>query len=111
MPDPAPMVRATLHMQVRAGGEQAFEAAWRQVAERVAGDPANLRQTLLRDPAASGRYTVTTDWVDADAFRRFEGSARQDALTARLRELRESVEMHLDEIVVHLDGAAKEGGG
>lgn len=102
------MVRATLHMRVRAGSERAFEEAWRDVAERVAHDPANLRQALLRDPADAHRYTVTSDWGSAEAFTRFERSAGQDALTIRLRELRESVEMHLDELVLHVSGHGEE---
>jgi heme-degrading monooxygenase HmoA len=98
------MVRATLTLQVRAGHERSFEGEWRAVAAEVRRIPGNVRQALLRDPADPAVFVVTSDWESAEAFREFERSSRQDALTAPLRELRESASMTVHDLVVHLEG-------
>ncbi|MGF7236965.1 MAG: antibiotic biosynthesis monooxygenase family protein, partial [Frankia sp.] len=96
-----PMIRATLHLRVRAGREPEFEAAWRRVAQATRRWPGNLRQALLR--TADGGYVITSDWVDRGAFGSFERSDEQDVLTAPIRALRESARMELTEVVVHVD--------
>ncbi|WP_433336576.1 antibiotic biosynthesis monooxygenase family protein [Spirillospora sp. CA-294931] len=96
------MIRATLRMRVRPGAEDAFERAWDKVAEATARSPHNLRQALLREPGDSV-YVITSDWATLAAFRDFEQSPEQDRLTARLRELRESAEMTVNQIVQHVD--------
>lgn len=98
------MIRATLTIDVRPGHEPAFECAWRAVAAEVRGTPGHLRQALLRDPAASTRYVVSSDWESADAFRAFERSPAQEALTAPLRALRTSASMTVHDLLVHLEG-------
>lgn len=98
------MVRATLHMTVREGCEREFEEAWREVAAVAARDA--LRQSLLRDEEPR-TYVITSDWASLDAFRVFERSPEQDRLTARLRELRESARMQVNEIVCHVETPVK----
>jgi heme-degrading monooxygenase HmoA len=98
------MVRATLRMTVRAGQEGAFEPAWREVASQVRRAPGNVRQALARDPRDRRVFVVTSDWESAEAFRAFERSPHQDALTAPLRALRESASMTVHELVAHLEG-------
>lgn len=98
------MVRATLTLHVRAGRERSFERAWRAVAAEVRRTPGNVRQALLRDPADPAAFVVTSDWESADAFREFERSPRQDALTAPIRALRESASLTVHELVAHLEG-------
>jgi heme-degrading monooxygenase HmoA len=98
------MVRATLTLQVRTGHERAFERAWTAVAAEVRRTPGNVRQALLRDPADPAMFMVTSDWESAEAFRDFERSAHQDALTAPLRALRESASMTVHDLVAHLEG-------
>lgn len=100
------MIRATLHMKVRAGAEDEFIRAFTAVAEKVRLDPGSVRQTLVRDPGNPSSFVVMTDWVDRDAFTRFERSAAQDELTAPLRALRESASMTVYEVVFHLEGGA-----
>jgi len=100
------MIRATLHMKVRAGAEDEFVRAFTAVAEKVRLDPGSVRQTLVRDPGNPSSFVVMTDWVDRDAFTRFERSAAQDELTAPLRALRESASMTVYEVVFHLEGGA-----
>lgn len=97
------MIRATLTMKVKAGGEDAFEQAWRTVAAKTQQTPGNLRQTLLRDPKDQSLFVITSDWESLDAFRRFERSPEQDELTAPLRALRESASMSVHQLVVHLE--------
>jgi heme-degrading monooxygenase HmoA len=99
-------VRVTLTMQVRAGNEAEFERAWRDAAVEIAKTHGNVRQALLRDPLNPGRFTVTSDWETGEAFSEFERGAVQHTLTARLRELRESAEMRVDLLVIHLEGAS-----
>ncbi len=103
------MIRATLYMKVRAGREAEFEQAWRAVAEQTRQVPGNIRQALLRDPADPTSFVITSDWESREAFGAFERSTEQDALTAPLRELRESARMMLHELVLHVDdgGGAK----
>jgi heme-degrading monooxygenase HmoA len=98
------MIRATLIVDVRAGDESAFERAWRAVAAEVRGAPGHLRQALLRDPADPARFVITSDWESADAFRAFERSPWQEALTAPLRALRTSASMSVHVLLVHLEG-------
>ena len=98
------MIRATLRMRVREGGERAFEDAWRAVAAAASRWPGNLRQDLLRDPGDPRLYVVTSDWSSRAAFHAFETSPRQHELTAPLRELREAVQMSMDDLLVHVEG-------
>lgn len=86
-------VRVVLTMRVHAGAEREFEDTWRTVAEVIAAAPGNLGQALARDVRDAQRFIVTTDWESREAFSSFERSGRQDALTAPLRAMRESVEM------------------
>jgi len=102
----ARMVRATLTLKVRAGSEADFVRAWRDVAAAVERLPGNLRQALVRDAGDARRFTITSDWMSAESFRAFERSPEQDALTATLRRLRESAEMSVDDLLVHVDGEA-----
>ena len=101
------MVRATLTITLKPGNEQEFERAWREIAEQVRRNPANMRQTLLRDPDDSRTFIVSSDWVSREAFSQFERSPEQDDLTAPLRELRESGRMTVQEIVVDIEGGGR----
>ena len=98
------MVRATLTITLKPGKEEEFERAWRVIAEQVRRNPANVRQTLLRDPDDSRTFIVSSDWASREAFSQFEVSPEQDDLTAPLRELRESGRMTVQEIVVDIEG-------
>lgn len=100
------MIRATLSMTVKGGREDEFEQTWRTIAATVRTAPGNIRQALLRDADDPRRFVVTSDWESREAFGRFERSPEQDALTAPLRELRESGEMVVQELLVHIDGEA-----
>jgi quinol monooxygenase YgiN len=98
------VVRATLHIKVKAGREDEFQAAWAKIAEEVRKDPDNLRQTLLRDADDPSSFVVTSDWTSREAFSRFERSPDQDELTAPLRDLRESGRMTVQELLLHIEG-------
>jgi heme-degrading monooxygenase HmoA len=97
------MVRATLTMKVKTGREADFEQAWRTIASQVRRVPGNVRQALLRDPKDPSTFILTTDWESRDAFSRFERSPEQDALTAPLRDMRESASMAVHDLVVHIE--------
>lgn len=100
------MVRTTLYMKVKAGREADFERAWRAIAEKVRLAPGSVRQALLRDPQDPASFVITSDWESRELFHQFERSQEQDALTAPLRELRESARMSVHDLVVHLEGGA-----
>jgi heme-degrading monooxygenase HmoA len=99
------MFRAMLFMKVKAGQEEAFERAWREVAAHACRAPGNIQQALLRDPDDGSTFVISTDWASREAFRQFERSPMQDELTRPLRELRESVHMAGYDLVAHLAAA------
>jgi heme-degrading monooxygenase HmoA len=98
------MVRITLCMKVVAGRAAEFERAWRDVAVEAKQATGNLRQDLLRDPKDPSSFVITSDWESREAFERFEKSPEQDALVAPLVRLRQSVQMEVHELLVHVDG-------
>lgn len=97
-------VRATLTFRVKEGAGDAFEQAWRRIAERVKEHPDSLRQTLARDPEDPRTFVMTSDWANRESFSEFERSRDQEELTGPLRELREWSTMNVHDIVVHIEG-------
>ncbi len=89
-------------MRVRPGLEQDFEQLWEKIALEVRHAPGNLRQDLLR--GGEREFVITTDWATREAFHAFERSSEQDALTAPLRELRESASMEIADLLIHVAG-------
>ena len=98
------MVRAMLHIKVIENRAPEFEAIWRAVAEQVRRVPGNLRQSLLRDIQEPNAFVISSDWASEEAFRRFERSPEQDALTAPIREVRESARMTVQALLLHIEG-------
>lgn len=103
------MVRAALHLKVQPGRGDELVEAWLGIAERVRGEPGNLRQALERDPEDPDSFTITSDWSSREAFTAFERSPEQDELTAPIRELRDSARMTVHELVSHIEGEGGEG--
>lgn len=99
------MIRATLVMKVKVGQEEAFEEAWKVVAEQTRQAPGNIGQALLRDPKDPGIFVITSDWESQDTFRTFERSEAQDRLTAPLREMRESVSVTIYPLLAAFQGS------
>jgi heme-degrading monooxygenase HmoA len=97
------IVRATLEMKVKPGEAEAFERAWREIAEQVRSFPGNLRQALLQDPGDPHTFVIVTDWESREAFTQFERSPEQDELTAPLRDLRESAKMTVHDLIAELE--------
>jgi heme-degrading monooxygenase HmoA len=97
------MVRATLTMKVEEGHEDAFEAAWREVAAVARSAPGMIRQVLMRSSDEPATFIISSDWESREHFGRFERSPEQDDLTAPLRELRASASMRVDEVVIEID--------
>jgi len=97
------VVRATLQMKVKPGKAGDFQDAWRRIAETVRGTPGNVRQALLVDPNDPEMFVVTSDWDSREAFTQFERSREQDDLTAPLRELRQSGQMTVHDLVAHIE--------
>lgn len=88
-------VRAVLTFGVLAEDAERFEAEWRRVAAAAARQPGCLGQSLCRYDDGGLRYVISSDWADLAAFRAFERSPEQDALTAGLRRLRQSIHMRV----------------
>lgn len=97
-------IRTTLTITVKDGREQEFEAAWLAVAEVVRANPDNLHQALARDRDNRSVYIITSDWRSAETFSAFEKSPQQDALTAPIRDLRESARMTVHDLLVCVEG-------
>lgn len=70
----AGVFRVVLEVDVHPGAGPDFERTWREVADAIGVQPANLGQWLLRRTDAADRYVVVTDWTDERAFREFETS-------------------------------------
>ena len=99
------MVRVTLTMRAAPGRAAEFERAWRDVALMAERTTGHLRQALLRDRGDPSTFVITSDWESPEAFERFERSPEQDALVSSLARLRESVQMQVHDLLVHLDGS------
>ena len=93
--------RLLLQMDVIPAHVAEFEAAWSQIADRVATNPASLGQALMRGVEDPGRYYVVTDWTDENAFRSFERSGEHEANRARLAPYRTGVTMTTTHLVAH----------
>lgn len=97
------MIRAVLTMKVKEGTGPDFEQAWRDIAEYTRHVPGNLRQTLFVDQNEPDLFVITSDWEDRESFHRFERSEIQDRLTAPLRAMRESANMRIQTLVMHVE--------
>ena len=51
---------------------------------------------------------ITSDWENREAFAQFERSPGQDALTAPLRELRESTRMVVYDVVADVEARTQQ---
>ncbi len=96
------MIRATLRMRVLPGREEDFTTAWEKIALVASRTAGNLRQSLLY--GGQREFVITSDWESRAAFHAFERSPEQEALTAPLRDLRETAEMDISELLLHLEG-------
>ncbi len=100
----AGMVRAALRLSIRPDSEQEFLHVWAQIAEEVRTSPGNLRQTLHRSVDDPRQFLIVSDWIDEGAFRAFERSPEQDALTEPVRRLRKEADMCVYEVVKRVEG-------
>jgi heme-degrading monooxygenase HmoA len=98
--------RVLLRMDVPPAHVAEFEAAWSQIADRVASNPASLGQALMRGVEDPGRYYVVTDWTDESAFRSFERSPEHEVNRARLAPYRTGVAMTTMHLVAEFPGKA-----
>jgi len=66
--------RVMVRLRVHPGKGQEFESIWREIAARIATNPANLGQWLSRSADEECVYYITSDWVSEKRFREFEHS-------------------------------------
>jgi heme-degrading monooxygenase HmoA len=99
--------RVLLRMEIRPGSEAEFESAWLEVGRRIAQEPANLGQTLVRCVEEPGVYVVLTDWVDEQAFRTFELGDAHVENRRLLQPYRVGGDMTLTRVVHDLGGAPR----
>ena len=95
-------VRTLLRMRVREGCEAQFEEAWRTAAVRIAEEPGNVRQELMRDAGDPRTFLITADWADRAAVDAFGRSSARETLTAELRELREDASRDTYEVLASI---------
>ncbi len=96
-------VRTLLRMRVREGCEAQFEEAWRTAAVRIAEEPGNIRQELMRDSGDPRTFLITADWADVAAVDAFGRSSVRETLTAALRDLREDASRSTYEVLCTVD--------
>ena len=85
--------RVLLRMHVVPGKEEQFERAWRDGAQAIAAEPANLAQWLSRSADEDGVYYIVSDWRDEPSFRAYETSERHQRHRARLHPYRSAGSM------------------
>ncbi|MFC4499189.1 MULTISPECIES: antibiotic biosynthesis monooxygenase family protein [Streptomyces] len=102
------MIRTVLEMVVRDGCQQDFERVWQSAATVASRYPGAGLQTMLRDPEAPLRYTITADWDTREHLAVYQQSPDRQALSAVLDHLRESATKSLHEVVAHVPAPAKE---
>src|SRR5262245_9111678 len=100
-----PIFRVVLTMQVHPGREAEFEETWYAASGAVTGQPANLAHWLARDTREPSTYVITSDWVDEEQFRAYEGSPEHIAHREQLHPLRASGAMATYHVVRQLTGA------
>ncbi|WP_042389000.1 antibiotic biosynthesis monooxygenase family protein [Streptacidiphilus melanogenes] len=102
----AGLVRVLLRMEVRPGTEADFEQTWLEIGRRIAEQPANLGQQLVRSTTDPHVYFVVTDWADETSFRTFELSAPHQENRAALNRFRVAGEMTVTRLVHRLEVAS-----
>ena len=66
--------RVVVRLRVHPGKGQEFETIWREIADSISRNPANLGQWLSRSADEECVYYITSDWVSEKRFREFEHS-------------------------------------
>lgn len=88
--------RVMLRLQIAPGKDAEFEQAWLAGTDAVTGHPANLGQSLAREP--DGTYVIISDWVDEPRFREFEESPAHLEHRATLHPFRTGGSFHVMEV-------------
>jgi heme-degrading monooxygenase HmoA len=92
-------------MQIHPGMEPEFERTWRQVAEAVTSNPANLGHWLMRGTEAEAdAYYIGSDWIDEKRFREFEGSPAHLEHRSQLHPYRAAGSLFLMRVLDHKSG-------
>ncbi|GHD93806.1 antibiotic biosynthesis monooxygenase family protein [Streptomyces naganishii] len=99
--------RVMLRLEIEPGREAEFEQAWLAGTDAVTGHPANLGQSLSREP--DGTYVIVSDWVDEPRFRQFEDSPAHLEHRATLHPFRKGGSFHVMEIRHAVEGRAAVG--
>ncbi|WP_371671421.1 antibiotic biosynthesis monooxygenase [Streptomyces sp. NBC_00289] len=96
--------RVMLRLEIEPGTATDFERAWLTGTDAVTGHPANLGQSLSREP--DGTYVIISDWVDEPRFREFEESPAHLEHRATLHPFRKGGSFHVLEILHSIEGRA-----
>ncbi len=106
MPQPQPVFRILLRMEIRPGLEEEFERTWYQVGSVVTDHPANHGQWLSRSQEEQGVYYIISDWTDEPRFREFEHSDGHLAHRTKLHPFRSGGSMVSMQVVYAMTGTA-----
>ncbi|MER5914423.1 antibiotic biosynthesis monooxygenase family protein [Streptomyces sp. NPDC001982] len=96
--------RVMLRLEIVPGKDAEFEQAWLAGTHAVTGHPANLGQSLSREP--DGTYVIISDWVDEPRFREFEESPDHLEHRATLHPFRKGGSFHVMEVLRSIEGKA-----
>ncbi len=95
----APRIRVAVKVTVAAGREEAYERAYRKVAERMRGTPGHTREELLREVGTT-TYHLFAEWESEAAFNAWaDDPAHMEQTAPLLPYLLESFERTTFEIV------------
>lgn len=101
------MVRTILRMVSRAGREDEFVATWQVFASKIAAEPGNVGQLMLRKRGDRATFVIVSTWEDSAALDRFRDSPLRMEMSAALEELRESATNEVLDTVAAYQGIGK----
>jgi len=97
MGEPAYEIFTWGRFEVAPGNEEAFLAAWTELATWASSLPGALTLRLVRDVRNTGRFVSFGEWRDADAVRAFKSSPEFKERLGRV--VREASEFEPTELV------------
>ncbi|WP_433429230.1 antibiotic biosynthesis monooxygenase family protein [Nonomuraea sp. CA-141351] len=77
--------RVMVFATVKEGDELAFEQAYSEVANKVAGTPGHIRDELLLDGSRPGGYILLSEWESKEHFLAWEDAPIHKETTTPMR--------------------------